>query len=264
MKRTRQIRAGVTCSLAAMAVLGLTGCDLAAAHQDQSGARAILGSCPDDAKVGALVSIDATGSSQSANLGTAEMAVVRDKAMRVALCGGNLRVTAFTSSTAATGIVFDDSIPLVGATDNARLRRVEEAVATVLSDVEASFPETVATLHGGSGGTDVAGQFGLGREYSAQLGDGYVLDLVLVTDGFHNTGLNVASASSTEEAAALADQLPAVDLSGADVTVTGIGKVADRLPPTEVVDRLKAFYQSACENTGAATCTVVTDYTGGR
>ena len=54
------------------------------------------------------------------------------------------------------------------------------------------------------------------------------------------------------------------DLSGANVTIAGIGKVKGQAPPTKIVDRVKAFYQALCERTGAERCSVVTDFTAGR
>jgi hypothetical protein len=63
---------------------------------------------------------------------------------------------------------------------------------------------------------------------------------------------------------ALAQQTPVPDLSGASVTVAGLGRVAGRPPASAVVEGLVAFYGALCVRTKAATCTSVTDYAAGR
>ena len=243
--------------------LTLSACSNIQAHGDTATAKAIIASCAKGEKVAGVASVDATASGGGNTLSSERLTAIGDLASRVALCGGILKVSAFTSSSAATTTLFEGPIPLQGATDRARARRVGKAVDKVLAEIKAAYPVGVQGLSGG--GSDIVAQFRLAAEHARQLGDGHRLRLLVLTDGFQNAGTNVVKAAKSpggaEQAAA---QFEVPDLSGANVTVAGVGKVDGTAPPTKIVDGLKAFYQALCERTGAESCTIVTDHAAGR
>ena len=228
--------------------------------------QAIASTCPAGQQLASLVSVDASGSARSDALDAVRKDVIADVARRTAVCGGHLRVTAFSSSAAATATIFDGDLHPTGATDIAKLRRVPDLVAETMASVDAAFAPTVASLS--PNGTDVVSQFGLAREFlnqvnAAQSGgqSAYRLNLVILTDGQQSVGLPLVDPNLTaERGAELASTVTAPDLSGAEVTVAGVGKMAGDLPPTSYVDGLKAFYGSLCTASGAASCVVVTDF----
>lgn len=262
MERTMRRDAQTAAGAALLAVL-LGGCSGIPANDETAGNKAILASCVSGEKVAGLATIDATGSSKSGGLDADRLNAIEDLASRVALCDGTLKVSAFTSSSAATVTLFEGQIPLVGATDTARARRAPKAIKKVMAEVKAEYSSAAKNLT--AGGSDIIGQFRLSREYASQLGDGYRLRLLVLTDGFQNEGIDVATAArSAGGTARAAAQFEMPELPGAVVTVAGVGKVDGPAPPTTVVDGLKAFYETLCKRTKASTCTVVTDLAKGR
>lgn len=230
---------------------------------DLSSAKQIQSTCQKNVKVAGYAAIDASGSSKGNGLTPDRLAAISDLASHVALCGGTLKVTAFTSSAAATATVFEGPIPVRGATDTARARRTPKAVANVIAEITTAYGPAMKGLDGR--GSDIVAQFRLAAEHARQLSDGYRLRLLVLSDGFHNADFKVAqvakSPSGTEQ---IVTQFEVPDLSEADVTVAGIGQVSGGAPSTTVIDRVKGFYQALCERANAERCTVVTDFTAGR
>ena len=61
----------------------------------------------------------------------------------------------------------------------------------------------------------------------------------------------------------LAESVPLPDLSGVELTIAGIGRVAGEPPPSTYVTALKRFYEVVCERSGAAECLVVSNLSSG-
>ncbi|MGN6330309.1 MAG: hypothetical protein ACTHOD_01500 [Motilibacteraceae bacterium] len=222
----------------------------------------VLAACPAGKKLASDVEVDASGSGRTAELPSERAAVVRDVARRTAICGGHLRVSIFSASSAATVVLYDGELSLPGATDNARLRRVPELVDQVMTTTTRAYATKVNDLT--PDGSDIVAQYRLGSEYVQQLGDGYILRLVLLTDGFQaSSAFGIGDQPlSADEAAALAEQVTVPSLpTNASVTVAGLGKVVGQPPASAVVDGLIAFYDAICHRAGAGTCLSVTDYT---
>lgn len=206
-----------------------------------------------------LVLIDGTGSSNSDAIVTERLAAVEAEARRTAVCSGYLRVVVFSATSASTAQLFDGELRMHGATSNARLKRVPEAVAGVMSTVREKYEAAVSGLPGG--GSDIVGQYRLADEWAKQVGDGYRLRLLLLTDGLHNIGGKLAARAVDEDAAtALAAQTDVPTLPNAVVVIAGLGRVAGTPPPSRVVEGLVAYYDALCGRTKAATCVSVTDY----
>ncbi len=188
-------------------------------------------------------------------------AVIANLTRQTAICGGHLRVTAFSSSSAATVTLYNGELDLPGATDIARLRRVPEVVEQVTGKIASAY-NTVLAAPPPEGGSDIVAQYRLAQEYADQLGPDYTLELLVLTDGFQTAGAGVIDHALTPtEATDLAATVALPELPGAAVTVAGLGKVAGDPPTTDVVDGLVAFYDAICARTGAETCHSVTDYT---
>lgn len=254
---------GAAVALLCSAIVSGCGVD---AGGDLGALQAIATSCPAGQQLASMVSVDASGSARSDALDAVRKDVIADVARRTAVCGGHLRVVAFSSSAAATATIFDGELHPGGATDIAKLRRVPDVVAQTMASVDAAFAPAVATLP--PAGTDVVSQFGLAQEFLTQVNAGvsgdqaaFRLNFVILTDGQQSVGLALTDPTLTAaRGVELASAVAVPDLSGAEVTVAGVGKLAGDPPPTSYIDGLKSFFGSLCTASKAASCQVVTDF----
>lgn len=246
-------------TVALAAALSLAGCGVTAPGELGQNQQ-LLASCPHDKKLNTLVEWDGTGSNRSEATDASRVRIIREIARKTAVCGGHLTVSAFSAGSASTVTVYDGELELPGATDNARLRHVPDAVKDVVAKVEAAYPDAMASLP--PGGTDVIGLYRLAAEQQKQLGDGYQLNFVILTDGLNNlSGVVLDSQPLTpEQAKALADHSTVPSLPGASITVAGLGRVTGSAAPSDLVEGLVAYYDRLCNNTGAATCLSLTDW----
>jgi len=120
--------------------------------------------------------------------------------------------------------------------------------------------EKYGDFEGLAGGSDIVGQFRLADEYVRQLGEKYVLAEVILTDGLQNDVVNVETARSRAEAKAMARQVSAPDLSGAEVTITGLGNRNGMKPSSKQVETVVAFYTELCARMNVASCLPSTEY----
>lgn len=255
-KRWRILTALITLPLA------LSACGMSGGHAagELSANQSVLASCPKGVRLATKVDIDVSGSDRTSTLDAQRLSAVEDQTRLTAVCGGHLQVTAFSATSAATAVLYDGEIALAGATDNARLRQVPAAVKQITAEVARAYTAKIGSLT--PGGSDIAGQYRLASEYLAQLGSGYRLDLVLLTDGFQTAGFTIGDTPLAPGAAeALASKVAVPKLPGASITVAGLGQVASQPPSSAVVAGVVAFYNALCNRTGAASCTSVTDYT---
>ncbi len=227
-----------------------------AAHGDLGQLERLAETCADE-EAATYVAVDFSDTARSESLGANRREAIRTEAERVAVCGGTLRVVAFSSSTAAIVSLFDGPIEAEGATQNARLRRVERTVAPAEEAIAAGWDAAEAGLPGG--GSDVLGQFTLASEYFAQRPNSSHRALIL-TDGVQTTGSVVVNSPdfTSVVASELAARVPVPDLSDVNVTVAGIGQVVGDPPPSEFVAALNTFFTDTCARTNA-TCQIVTD-----
>ncbi|UQS22858.1 hypothetical protein L1857_08525 [Amycolatopsis thermalba] len=257
--RIRHRLAGAVVLLAVLVIV--TACSSAAPqHGELADDQRILASCDPSAPPASLVEIDGTGSSASDQITAERMEAIESVVRRTAICSGQLGVLVFSSSSAATTMLFDEPLQLEGATDNARLKRVPEVVSDVMAKIRAAYTPAVTRLD--QNGSDITAQYRLANEWITQLGGKLRLHLYVFTDGFQNVGVNLgARALSKQEAEALANQVNVPKLTGATVVIAGLGRVAGVAPRSDVVEGLVAYYDALCRESGAAKCLSVTDYT---
>lgn len=209
-------------------------------------------SCPRDEQIAALVALDVRRELRGAALMAARMGAIAETMTRTAVCGGRLRVVVFSSSAVASVVVVDDELRPHGATENARLRRVDGIVKKTMESIEAVMPGAVARVS--SRGGDPLGQLELAQEYATGLGDGFEVHVLIETSGFTRSA--DARHLDLETAVALATRTRLPDLARVAVlTFAGLGRVgAGAPPPTRVVAALRAFYERICERTRAGSC----------
>ncbi|MFK4102903.1 hypothetical protein ACI2L1_23015 [Streptomyces sp. NPDC019531] len=238
----------------------MTACGVGSTpHGELAQDKRTLKSCSPSAPPAADIHLDLSGSSNSKSIAEERLATVEEIVRTTAICSGRLRVVVFSSSSAAATTLFDEPLVLRGATDNARLKRVPTVVDDVMTKIRAAYEPAVAGLKGK--GSDISSQYRLAGEWANQVGGGYQLRLVILTDGFQTVGVDLYKAPLTgQKAAALAARTTVPKLTGASVTVAGLGRVAGSPPPSTVVEGLVAFYDALCKKSSAANCLSVTDY----
>ncbi|MDL2081965.1 hypothetical protein QNN03_36625 [Streptomyces sp. GXMU-J15] len=252
-------RPAVAIALAVAATV--TGCNVSSSpHGQLAQDQAVLKSCDASAPPAADIHIDGSASSNSQAITEERLAAVEEIVRRTAICSGRVRVSVFSASSAATTTLFDGSLPLHGATENARLKRVPTVVGDAMAKIRDAYDPAVAGLKGK--GSDIAAQYRLASEWANQVGNDYKLRLVILTDGFQTVGVDLYKTPLTKrKAAALAAARTTVpELTGASVTVAGLGRVGGEPPRSDVVEGLVAYYTDLCEKTKAAKCLSVTDY----
>lgn len=220
--------------------------------------------CPDDMTRASYVGIDVSGSGLTEDITAARQRAVRDIATRTAVCGGHLHVDAFTGSSVASRVVYDQAFNLEGATEIAQLRKVSERVEAAMQAIDKNLAEATQELSKESG-SDITAQFRLITEYGHQMNEQGKVQLTadLMTDGEQNVGISLQRGLTTSAASDLAKQVPVVSLPpDTEVKISGLGKTAEPVPPSSHVEALKSFYETYCARTGAQ-CSVVTDYTTG-
>lgn len=254
----------LTAAVAAASLSTLSACSMAVqAGGDLGQDQRLLASCPDK-KLASMVSVDVSGTGRDEGIAAQHLQAISFVVRKTAICGGHLRVTAFDGTSAKTRELYDGELQLPGATDIAKLRRapavVEEAMTSVTDGYQTALREPPV-----GDGSDITGQYRLAAEYASQLGDQYILQFLLETDGFQTTGVGaIDHPLTTHEADRLAERLSLPTLPGASVTVAGLGKVRGTPPPSDLVEGLVHFYDAVCARTSAAECRSVTDFTVGR
>lgn len=247
-------RTAAAVTLAGTSLLAMTACTTSRPG-DLGDAKALIEACT--SPVNSYIAIDGTASGRNAGLDAPRIRALDHELSRVAACGGRAKVVVFKSSSAAAFTLYEGSIELSGATDQARARRLEEAVGDVSDQITGTYDGAADTLD--NSGSDPIAQLRLFGEWAAQIDDGEVR-LLELTDGLQNVGISTKEIIADPEVAANAFIVP--DLSGASVTIAGIGEVSGDAPPTSVVDALKTFYSTLCERSNASDCRVITEVAG--
>jgi hypothetical protein len=248
--------------LAAAALTGVTalcGCQLNARSGELAEDQRILAACDKEPRPAADIQIDGTGSSADRQITDERMAAIADVARTTAVCSGRLRVSVFSSST-ATSTLFEATLRMGGATANARLKRVPKAVDQAMDHIRKAYGPAVARLD--RGGSDITAQYRMAGEWITQLGTGWRLRLVILTDGLQNVGtVKLGAPMPQADAAALAGRVTVPRLAGADIVVAGLGHVAGKPVSSATAEGLVAFYDALCHRASAARCITVTGYT---
>lgn len=260
-RRSGWFRRAVLFTAATATTLGLVaGCGSSSSPVTALGQdKATLATCDPQHAPASWVAIDGTGSSAVDSIYKERLKAIESIARNTAICSGYLRVIVFSASSVATSVLYDGSVAQPGATENARLLRVPNAVASVMEQVTKSYGPAVTGLDPRD--SDILGQYANAAQWISQLGGSYRLHLYLLTDGFETAHFNFyAQPPTTDDAAALAQQVAVPSLPGAEVVAAGLGREAGPAAPSSVVDRLLAFYNAVCHRAGAAKCVSVSDY----
>lgn len=255
---TRVARVATTLAAAGLVLAGCagqTGGDLA---RLQDLAR---GCPPNPMRVAAYGATDVSNSGRSRQIAAQRLDAIHAFVTQVAVCRGDIKLVAFSSSPGATYPLFEGAVDPPGATLVARLRKVDVVVERVMDAVADRLMEAVDQLPGD--GSDILSELELAREYRQQLGGERHFEVLVLTDAVQTRGAVVTNSPAFDSTSAveLAKRVTVPDLSGASVTVAGVGKVSGPPAPGTWVDAAKTFFNEVCSRTRAAACHIVTDYT---
>lgn len=212
--------------------------------------------CP-DAPLKSIGLVDVTSSSFASSRGGDYETAISKLTQRTATCSGDLWVATFGESSGQTVTLLEQSFQVEAPTENAKRRKREQLAEEVASTVRDKLSDAASRTPASA--TDVLGLMRLIEEAKAQHPDA-AHEVLILTDGFTNVGVDPATATSTEAALALADQVAVPDLSGMKLTFAGIGRTSTSVP-SSVIEQVTAFWQRVCERTGAS-CTVATQWQG--
>ena len=249
-RRPRRVSILATVAATTVALTGCTGQAPGKLGQLQS----VLLTCSDQ-PLNVLNLVDGSGTTQSNAIAREYLATIQADVEKVAVCDGHISVSAFGTNS-VTAPIYDGDLEAPGSTDIAKLRRVPGMVDEVMAEVTKNYAPAVKLLP--EGGTDVTGLFRLIGE-ARDLRPDMTLQATISTDGLTNEGIVIDHTLTEAEATALADTVPVPDLTGASISVVGIGRTTGDPLPSDFIAGLKAFYTRLCANTGAAKCLVVTD-----
>lgn len=243
------------------ALLALAGCKSSSTTaSDFARAKEVAKTCPASGKVAGLINLDVSGSGRLPDVGSERLSIIENITRRTVVCGGHLRVTVFSATSANTVSLHDGEVSLPGATENARLRRSEKAVQDAVQQVAANYPAAIRKVSPAH--SDITAEFRLASEYKQQLGADYHLDFTVLTDGLQTLGPRITKPIAVADARKVASAVKVPSLEGASVTIAGVGKVATGgVPSSALTNSLVAYWNEVCRKTKAARCSVVTDYT---
>lgn len=253
VSRRRRRTAGILATTVVATSVVLAGCT-GQAPGELGRLQSLLATCPDQ-PLSVFDLVDGSGTTHSTEIAREYLATIQADVEKAAVCGGHVTVAAFGTNS-VTAPIYDGDLEVPGGTDLAKLRRVSGMVDEVMGEVTTNYAPAVTLLP--EGGTDVTGLFRLLGE-ARELRPDMQLQATISTDGLTNQGIVIDHTLSEAQAIALADTVPVPDLSGAAVSIVGIGRVAGDPLSSDFIAGLKAFYTRLCQNTKADTCLVVTD-----
>ncbi len=208
----------------------------------------VLGECTGDRTL-AVVAVDRSSTQRAAAREAEQLHVVRQVTTETSEDCGHIVVDLFGSAVGDVVKAVDRDVTPAGYSDAERDRGRPKVVAAVVEDVR----HAMATPPAGDG-SDVVGAIGRAARLLAQ-GDRTARRLVIVTDGVSEELATPELTAAT--AADFADRVTTLpDLTGVEVVVTGVGRVAGAPAPTPYVDGLRAYYGELCRRGGATTCAV--------
>ena len=184
---------------------------------------------------------------------------VQVDAERVADCDGKLVVVGWTGSSSSSSVLFSGEIPVVGATEIGKDRKIPEAVDKVMGEVRTELNTALVELAADE--SDLSAGFSLISDLSASsIDQGTFIEAHIYTDAI-STGGNARvndPGITSETVSALLNGLNLPSLNGVVVKLFGVGRVAGvPSPPQDYIDVIQEYASGMCEKTGAE-CSVFT------
>lgn len=207
----------------------------------------------DDGPLLQLSLLDVSASGRDRDILGERLNAVQVDAERVADCDGELVVVAWGGSASSSEILFGGQIPVSGASEIGRDRKIPEAVEGVMEEIRDNLNDILPLSE--ASGHDLMAAFSIVSDFvRSRASQAAGISVHIYADGVATAGtaqINIAGINDSRVAEIVAEQnLP--DLTGVSIELFGIGRVGgESEPPQQVVDTTLGYAQSLCEATGA-------------
>lgn len=171
-------------------------------------------------------------------------------------CDAQFTLAAWSSSSASTVVLYDGQLTTTGASEIGRDRKIEEATAEVMEEIRTKLEESLSSIDGSK--SDMTAAFAIAADRFQVTPADVAKRVTILADGISTTGTaeNNSPSLTEEDMIRLAQTLTPVDLSGAEVAILGVGRIAGtEQPPEDYVAKLRVYLTEMCGLT-QATCRV--------
>lgn len=171
-------------------------------------------------------------------------------------CEAQFTLAAWSSSSASAVVLYEGQLSTVGASEIGRDRKIKEAVEEVMGEIRSALEEALSSIDGSK--SDMTAAFAIAADRFQTASTDVQRRLTILADGISTTGSaeNNSPTLTEDEMIALAKTLRPVDLSGVEVALLGVGRIAgSEQPPEDYVAKLRVYLTEMCGLTGA-TCRV--------
>lgn len=203
--------------------------------------------------------VDVSASGRVDTILTERLNAVQVDAEMAADCDGSLVVVAWAGSSSSSKILFTGDIPISGATEIGKDRKIPEAVDKVMGEVRDAMNAALVELSPEQ--SDLSAGFALISDLTANArAQGLSTVAHVYTDAISTGGnARVNDPGITDESVdSLIGGLSLPDLNGVVVKLYGVGRVAGvPSPPQDYIDVIHRYASGMCEKTGAD-CSVFT------
>jgi hypothetical protein len=202
--------------------------------------------------------LDISASGRSETVLTERLNAIQVDAERVADCDGELVVASWAGPSSSSDILFTGTIPVAGATEIGKDRKIPEAVEKVMEELRANLQVSLGRLSPDN--SDLIGGFYLLSDLVTGKGAGKSVTAHLFTDGISTSGAVIMNDAMLDQAAVdrLVSEQTVPGLQGVEVRLYGIGRVAvDIQPPQDFIQLVQNYSAAICSKTGAL-CSVFT------
>jgi len=171
-------------------------------------------------------------------------------------CDAQFTLAAWSSSSASTVVLYDGELTTAGASEIGRDRKIKEATDEVMAEIRSKLEESLNSIDGSK--SDMTAAFAIAADRFQVTPAGVSKRLTILADGISTTGTaeNNAPSLTEQDMVRLAQTVTKVDLSGAEVAILGVGRIAGtEQPPEDYVAKLRVYLTEMCGLT-QATCRV--------
>ncbi len=240
--------------LLALSVLVLTS---SACAEGGAGVGAFDFECPETPLL-QISLLDISASGRDETILTERLNAVQIDAERVADCDGELVVVAWAGPSSSSDVLFSGAIPVAGATEIGKDRKIPEAVEKAMEELRTNLQTALGRLSPDN--SDLIGGFYLLSDLVTGKGAGKSVSAHIYTDGISTSGAIVMNNAKLDQTTVdrLVSEQTVPGLQGAEVKLYGIGRVAVEVqPPQDFIQLVQNYSAAICGKTGAL-CSVFT------
>lgn len=202
--------------------------------------------------------LDVSASGRDETILTERLNAIQVDAEKVADCDGELVVATWAGPSSSSDIIFSGLIPVAGATEIGKDRKIPEAVEKVMTEMRGKLQGSLDRL--APENNDLIGGLYLLSDIVTSKGSGKAVTAHLFTDGISTSGAIVMNSALLTQAEVdrLVSEQTVPGLQGIEVKMYGIGRVAvDIQPPQDFIQLVQNYSAAICSKTGAL-CSVFT------